>query len=368
MKKRYNRRLFIKLSAAGAGLISTLSSFRLEKIRNNQTTQLKIAGYDYPRVQSIVKGKETISGYSYQFVKGGVGDLNTMAIGGSQEYDITEIGIVPFINAYANDGFDDFYLLPIFPLRVFRHKSIFIRSDSGIKTPEDLKGKKIGTPGYSSSSLTWIRGMLQDEYGVSPKDVKWVISSKDTSAKISGKVSKQENVIPEEIKIESGPEGMDESELLVSGEVDALFHAVEPAAYIKGDPRVSRLFNDPKTVEQEYFNKTGIFPIMHGVAVKKSLLNSNPNLARQVFDAYSAAKFADYAFMRKLGWAYSSLPWYSQEYEQTRKLMGDDFWTYGMKKNAKTMDTICHYCYDQGLISKKVDYKELFYPESLDFE
>ena len=144
--------------------------------------------------------------------------------------------------AYANDNFRDYILLPVFPLRTFRHKSIFIRNDRGTKKPEDLKGKTIGTPGYSSSSLTWIRGMLQDEYGVSPTGINWITSNKDSSSDSSGKASINEQLIPEGITISKGPKGIDESELLETGEVDALFHAAEPKCYVQGHPKVDRLF------------------------------------------------------------------------------------------------------------------------------
>jgi 4,5-dihydroxyphthalate decarboxylase len=177
---------------------------------------------------------------------------------GPQSLDVTEIGLHPFMLAYANDGFRDYSLLPIFPLRLFRHKSVFIRTDRGIRKPEDLRGKTIATAGYSSTSLTWIRGIFQEEYGIKPKDMQWIISSKDSSAKDAGKVSKQENIFPEGVPIKEGPAGKDESDLLVAGEVDALFHAGEPRAYIEGDPKVGRLFPDYRSVERAYFSKTGI--------------------------------------------------------------------------------------------------------------
>ena len=369
-----NRRSFVKRLALSTGLLGTLSSFDLltkideKDLKNQSDLHLKMTGYDYPRIQAIYDKKVEIKGCTYDIIKsGGISDMNTNVFSGKQSFDITEIGMVPYILAYANDGFRDYTLLPIFPLRLFRHKSIFIRSDGSIKSPEDLKGKKIGTPGYSSSSLTWIRGMMEDEYGISPKDVEWVIANKDSSANISGKVSKQENVIPDGISISYGSVGKDESELLLSGEVDALFHAIQPQAFIDGDPRIGRLFANSKQVEQDYFTKTGIFPIMHAVAVKKELLENNPWLSQSLFDAYSASKTANYNFMTKLGWAFDTLPWYGQQHEEVKKLMGANFWPYGIKENRKTLETICRYCYDQGLAKQKVSIEDLFHPSSLGF-
>jgi 4,5-dihydroxyphthalate decarboxylase len=181
--------------------------------------------------------------------------------------------------AYVKDGFRDYSLLPIFPLRLIRHKSIFIRTDRGIKGPEDLWGKKVATPGFSSTSLTWLRGIVQHEYGVKPEEIQWIVSSKDSSAEAAGKVSKQESMVPKGLSVSKGPEGKDESDLLESGEVDALFHAAEPRAYIEGHPKVSRLFPDFRKTERAYFEKTGIFPIMHAVAIRNTLVEQHLRIA-----------------------------------------------------------------------------------------
>lgn len=367
-KQNSSRRRFLKLSTMGAGLIGTLSSFDFLTERSTIVTQnsdklhLKMTGYDYPRIKAFYDKKVEVSNCTYDIKKsGGIGDMNTNVFIGPQSFDVSEIGMVPFILSYANDGFRDYSLLPIFPLRMYRHKSIFIRTNGDIRKPQDLRGKKIGTPGYSSSSLTWIRGMLQDEYGISPNDVQWVIANKDSSAGISGQVSKNENLIPEGISITQGTKGKDESDLLLSGEVDALFHAIQPKAFIDGNPNITRLFSDSKVVEQEYFSKTGIFPIMHAVAVKKELLETNPWLAESLFRAFSESKTLNYNFITKLGWAYDTLPWYGQEFEETKKVMGTNFWPYGIESNRLALETLCRYCYEQGLIKKEVKLEDLFH-------
>ena len=138
---------------------------------------------------------------------------------------------------------------------------------------------------------------------------------------------------------------MDESELLVSGEVDALFHAAEPKAYAQGHPLVARLFEDSRSVEMEYYRKTGIFPIMHAVAIKKSLIEQHPWLPKAVFELYAQAKEVHLTELNKIGWAYSSIPWFAYEYEQTRKLMGENFWPYGIEPNRKALETLFRYSY-----------------------
>ena len=366
-----SRRNFLKSSTlAVTGASTFLSGAHLlassPDPSNAAANSLKLAGYDFPRIAALASGKAKIAGGEVQFTPGKVGDMNTEAFHGSQTYDITEIGLHPFILAYANDDFRDYTLLPIFPLRVFRHKSIFIRTDRGITRPEDLRGKSIATPGFSSSSLTWIRGIMQDEYGISPNEIEWVLSGKDSSANISGKVSGYENLVPDGLNVKTGSPDKDESDLLESGEVDALFHAVQPRAFVEGDPMVGRLFPDSRATEQAYFKKTGIFPIMHVVAIRKSLLKEHPWLAQATFDAYSKAKQLAYENMTAIGWASDMLPWYGQEMEATRDIMGNNFYSYGLNKpNRKTLEALCRYSFEQGMSSRQLTIEKLFAPEGL---
>ncbi len=367
-----SRRNFLKSSTlAVTGASTFLSGAHLLASSPGQSTDaansLKIAGYDFPRFAALASGKAKIAGAEVQFTRGRVGDMNTDLFDGPQTYDISEIGLHPFILAYAIGGFRDYTLLPIFPLKAFRHKSIFIRTDRGINKPEDLRGKTIATPGFSSTSLTWIRGVLQDEYGVSSNEVEWVMSGKDSSANISGKVSEYENLIPDGLNVKTGSPDKDESDLLESGEVDALFHAVQPRAFVEGDPAIGRLFPDSRAVEQAYFKKTGIFPIMHAVAIRKSLLKEHPWLAQATFDAYSKAKQLTYRKMIEIGWASDMLPWYGQELEATRDIMGDNFYSYGLDKpNRKTLEALCRYSFEQGMSNRQLTIEELFAPKGLD--
>ncbi|MDH3998378.1 MAG: ABC transporter substrate-binding protein, partial [Desulfuromonadales bacterium] len=327
---------------------------------------LKIAGYKFDRVEALINGKVQVEGCDAQYEIAAIGDMNSDVFSGAQTWDVTEIGLHPFMLAYANESFRDYSLLPIFPLRLFRHKSIFIRTDRGINNAEDLRGKKVATPGFSSTSLTWLRGILQHEYGVKPEEIEWVVSSKDSSAEASGKGSKQENMIPEGLSVAKGPTGKDESDLLESGEVDALLHAAEPRAYVQGHPKVARLFGDYRQTERAYFAKTGIFPIMHAVAIRNSAIKANPWLPQAVFKAYAESKQLMYQHLKKLGWATISLPWVGQEIEETRKLMGENFWSYGIEPNRKTLEALFLYSHEQGLASKRLKIEDLFYPSTLE--
>jgi 4,5-dihydroxyphthalate decarboxylase len=363
-----SRREFIKAAAITVGATSAFSLSALAPVLaagKSEGLPLLMAGYRYDRTKALIDGRVRIKGCDLQFEEMGIGDINTHVFSGPQTLDVCEIGLHPYMLAYANDGFRDYSLLPIFPLRLFRHKSVFIRTDRGINKPEDLKGKTIATPGYSSTSLTWIRGVLQDEYGIRPEDVNWVVSSKDSSARDAGQASKQENIFPEGIPISVGPADKDESDLLESGAVDALFHAVEPRAYIEGHPMVGRLFPDYRSTERAYFAKTGIFPIMHAVAIKKSLAQENPWLLEAVFKAYSKSKQMAFTYMAKAAWVRDSLPWFGQEFDETRALMGDNYYSYGIENNQKALEALFRYSHQQGLASRDLTIEELFEPTSL---
>ena len=363
------RRVFVKNAIVSALLASSARGIggtentadKLKKL------SLKMSGYELDRVSGLVDGRVNVAGCDASFEIAGIGDMNTDVVSGGQTRDVTEIGLHPYMLAYANEGFRDYSLIPVFPLRVFRHKSIFININSGIKKPEDLRGRKVATPGFSSTSLTWLRGIVQHEYGVRPEEIEWVVSTKDSSAGVAGKVSKQESMIPDGLKVTNGPEGKDESDLLVDGDVDALFHAAEPRAYVQGHPNVVRLFSDYRQTERDYFKKTGVFPIMHAVAIRNSLVDKHPWLPEAVFDAYSQAKQMMYTDLRKMGWATISLPWAAKELEETRALMGENFWPYGVEANRKALETLFQYSYEQGLSSKKLKIEDVFHPSTLNF-
>ena len=375
--KGASRRDFIKTVAVAAGSAGALGA--CGKAATSPTPgaagspaakpeglPITVAGYLCDRVEALANGSVPIEGCNVTFEEGSIGDLNTHIFSGPRSIEVTEIGLHPFMLAYANDDFRAYSLLPVFPLRLFRHKSVFIRTDRGIEGPEDLRGKVIATPGYASTSLTWLRGIFEHEYGISPMDVEWVIASKDSDAR-SGTTSKQEQALPAGVPIRQGPAGVDESELLVSGEVDALFHAAEPKAFREGNPIVGRLFPDYRRTERAYFAETGIFPIMHAVAVRNDLIDANPWLLESLFNAYSRAKSRAYAYLKNAAWYKTSLPWIGQEFEETRELMGDNYWSYGIKPNRTTLEALFQYSYEQGLSSRNLTVEELFHPATLAF-
>ncbi len=372
MSESLSRRSFLERATLTTGLIGAAACAEgsdgpaEEPQASPDLPILSAAGYRFPRFEALFDGRVQIEGFELRVEQMAIGDMNTHVFSGPQTLDFSEVGLHPFMLAYANDGFRDYTLLPVFPLRVFRHKSVFIRTDRGIREPADLIGRAVATPGYASTSLTWLRGIFEHEYGVGPQDVDWVFSAGDSSADVSGAASAQEQFLPDGVSVRRGPSGMDESDLLESGQVDALFHAAEPRAYVQGNPIVARLFSDYRAVEREYYARTGIFPIMHAVAIKRSLLGQRPELARAVFDAYSEAKRIAYGAMSRIGWAADMLPWYGQEFEETRTLMGTNFYSYGIDANRSTLEALFQYSHEQGLASRRLTVEELFDPAGLE--
>jgi 4,5-dihydroxyphthalate decarboxylase len=358
-----SRRDFLKASVSAA-VSSSISGSIAARAAESPVTDVKMAGYPFEHVKGLMTGKVLIDQCNTSFEVGKIGDLNTHIFSGRRTLDVTEIGLVPYILAFANEGFRAYTLVPVFPLRMFRHKSVFVHADAGIEEPAQLRGRRIGTPGYSSTSLTWIRGMLQDEYGVRPEDVEWVVSAQDSSTAASGTASEQEKVFPEGLTFAVGPEGKDESDLLVDRDVDALFHAAEPRAFIEGHPKVRRLFADARQVERDYYKKTGIFPIMHAVAVRNDLVEQHPWLPKAVFEGYSASKAMAFADMRQK-WFLRTLPWFAQELESTEELLGRNFFPYGVDVNRKSLEALFRYSHEQGLASRELAVEEIFEPTTL---
>jgi 4,5-dihydroxyphthalate decarboxylase len=367
-----SRRAFVKTAALGGAALATSLALGAKSaeavnagkatIGETSTPKIKVAGYPVDRVTGLIDGRVSVEGCDIRFEKAGINQLNSMAMGGDQGWEVQEIGLHPYMLAYANEGFRDYSLIPVFPLRTFRHKSIFVRSDRGIRNPTDLRGKRVAVSAYSQSSLVWIRGILEHEYGVKPEEMQWVVSSKASE----GKISKNESVQPKGVQIEDGPAGMNESELIVEGTVDAVFAAKEPQAFIDGNPIVTRLFPDSRATEHAYFERTRIFPIMHAVAIHNDAIKKYPWLPRRMFEAYSQSKSLMYSDARDMGWVMISLPWFAQELEDTHTLMGQNFWPYGLTSdNRKTLEALFQYSHEQGFSKRKLNVEELFHPSTL---
>jgi 4,5-dihydroxyphthalate decarboxylase len=363
-----SRRDLIVTSVAGAAVGSLgLLSGQVGQAAEAEKPQIKIAGYDYDRVRAIMDGQAVIEGAKVNFNFEDIYALNKSAFGPERQYEVTELGLIPFITKYINNDFRDYTLVPVFISRIFRHRNIFVHVDSGIEKPEDLRGKRVGTPGYGMSANTWIRGFLLDEYGIKADEMLWIESSK-SSDKGTLNTDLGQYFFADDFPLEKGPPGVDESELLLSGGCDALVTAITPKAFLDGDPRIKRLFPDVRAAEIDYYKKTGLFPIMHVVAIRTDSIKANPGLPKAVFEMYSKAKQKAYANLETTTSLKVTLPWVTQEFEDTRKLMGKNYWPYGIEANRKELELVMRYTYEQGLVKRRLKFEELFEPSTLELK
>lgn len=325
---------------------------------------IKCAGYGYDRVRAIMDGQLGLEGSEVDFDVIDIYTALRAAFGPDRPYDITEIGLIPFLRKYINEDFRAYKPIPVFVSRVFRHRNIFVHKDSGIEKPEDLRGRKVATPGYASSAGTWIRGFLLDEHGVRADEMQWIetVESSD-GAKLDPKLDR--HFLADDFPLEKGPPGIDESDLLISGGCDAIISATTPRDFLEGNPKIQRLFGDVRSAEQDYFRTTGLFPIMHVIAIRSELIEANPQLPAEVFDMYSRAKSAAYGSLSSTTSLDVTLPWVTQEFEDTRRLMGRNFWSYGVEANRKELETVLRFTHEQGLVKSLLDLNDLFHPSTL---
>jgi 4,5-dihydroxyphthalate decarboxylase len=249
--------------------------------------------------------------------------------------------------------------IPVFPSFAFRHSAIFVRDGAGIREPRDLVGKRVGVPKYHMTAAVWVRGILEDEYGVSPSDLHWFEGGEGAAVK------EVDVTLPRGLRHELVPGDRTLGRLLVAGELDAFIGARRPAG-AGGPAPVRRLFPDFRRVERAYYEKTGIFPIMHTVVLKEELAEEHPWLPRALYAAFVEAKGLAYRRLADTAVLPYVLPWLVAEVEETRALMGDDPFPYGVSRNRKTVETLAGYSFRQGLAPRRLTVEELFCPSLLD--
>ena len=364
-----NRRNLFKTALAGAAAAAlNLGDGPTSQAADNKNPQIGIAGYAYDRVRAIQDGRLGLDGCDIQFHVEDIYAVNRYVFGSEKKYEVSEIGLIPYLTKYANEDFRAYTLIPIFISRIFRHRNIFVRTDRGIEKPEDLRGKRVGTPGYGMSACTWIRGFLQDLHGVKPEDMQWIETTKssDKGKLNEGKFGRY--LFPDNFPFKRGPAGVDESEMIIAGDVDALITAITPKAFLDRHPKVKRLYPDFRTAEQAYYSQTGVFPIMHAVAIRRDFADANPELPKKLFALYSQAKQATYDDLETTTSLKVTLPWVTQEFEDTRALMGNNFWPYGVKANRKELELVMRYIHEQGLAKRRLKVEEVFHPSTLELQ
>jgi 4,5-dihydroxyphthalate decarboxylase len=276
-----------------------------------------------------------------------------------REFDASEISMSALLVRLGR-GETDLVPIPVFLSRMFRHSSIYLNAAAGINRPEDLVGRRIGVPEYQMTAAVWARGLLEDDFGVAPESMEWVQGGVEQPGR-----RPQEPVNPPGVRMSFAPDGATLGAMLVAGELDALISPRVPSVFQRPDGSVRRLFPEPGVAEREYYRRHGIFPIMHTVAIKRSILEENPWVAQTLNQAFIAAKQLADADLRETAAQPIGLPFIMEHVGETVKLMGEDFWPYGLEANRKTLEALGRYAHRQGLIPQPPVFDELFPPSTL---
>lgn len=314
----------------------------------------------YDRMSDLYRGDVRPHGIKLNFIPmdGSAGAREIFdRMAGGLEFDIAEMSSSEFI-ARKSAGDSPLVALPVFPSRVFRHGMVSINRRSGIKSPKDLEGKRVGVPLYTMSAAVWMRGHLQHDYGVDLAKIHWVEGAINHPGPHG-----HPSVLPllRPVSIEPNRSGKSLSDLLESGDIDAIVGTTLPDS-IKRSPDVERLFPDYREVEKDYYRRTRIFPIMHLLALRRDVYEANPFIASSMFDALCTAKERARLRMRDLGTLQYMLPWMTADLDELDEVFGGDAWPYGIEPNRPTLEALMTYLADQAIIKAPMPIEDLFVP------
>jgi 4,5-dihydroxyphthalate decarboxylase len=316
--------------------------------------RLQYVGLPYLRTLGLLDGTIQPEGVAFQYAIA-TGDQLFLRAPAGEAPDAKEAGFALYIIDRARDD-DTFVARLVFPSRAFRHNSVFVHTRAGIDRPEDLRGKRVGLPAYAQTANFWVRAFLQHDYGVPPEAIQWVCGHRE----------RYPYPPPASLAVAGLPPGRSVSDLLESGEIDAVISPDRPACFVAGSPRIRRLFPNFVTVEAEYYRRTGHFPIMHVVVLRRDVYESDRSIARRVYDAFVQAKADSYGLSRETGFLVSNDPLQVAHTEETQALFGDDPFPYGLATNRHTISALLQYIHEQGYTERVLAVEELFVPELLD--
>jgi len=379
---------------------------------------ITVASGEYDRIRAIRDGTVKVESCAVTYH---VVEPNQLFVRNlrSQEFDVSEMSFSTYI-ALRDQGKAHYTAIPVFLSRAFRHSAIFVRTDRGIASPADLRGKRVGTPEYFTTMLVWMRGLLSDEYGIKPSDLRWRLGPLEQPARPVEPPPPADEVVALGTAVPSpsplvgegrgggsgaygqtvhhsptptpdpSPQGGGEKTLaagteieailagktlagmLAEGELDAVFSARPPSCFLQSPPSpplrtaggrdVARLFPDYRAAEQAYYRKTGVYPLMHVVGIRNSLVEHHPWMAPNLFNAFARAKEIAVADFAKLSAFPVTLPWIEAEYRATQAILGEDIWPYGVAANRNAIETLCRYLHEQGFTRWRMSVDELFAP------
>ena len=322
--------------------------------------QLTFGCWNYDRTRALMDGSVQPDGIDLNYLSMPVEETFFRMLR-HKEFDVAEMSLSSYTVSMFNEA-RPFVAIPVFPSRFFRHSCIYVNANAGIREAKDLIGKRVGNPEYQMTAPVWIRGILSDHYGVPVDSVTYYTGGEEEP----GRSEKIKLDLPANIKVHSiGPE-QTLAQMLLDGEIDALYTARMPSSFLKGGGKVKRLFEDYEQVERNYFKQTQMFPIMHTVAIRRDVYEANRWVARSMMKALEESQRRTYDDLYETAALKVMLPWLTSHVEQVKLEMGQDFWPYGFEKNEAILQTFLRYHFEQGLSKRLLNPRELFAPESLE--
>lgn len=322
--------------------------------------RLSIAVGNYDRIRPLVDGDVQIEGVDPFFLLQDPEEIFFRAFRHA-DYDICELSLSSY-SVKTAAGISPYIAVPVFPSRAFRHTSIYIRTDRGIRSPADLKGKRVGVPEYQLTANVWVRLFLEQDYGVKPSDITWVRGGYEDA----GRIEKITLNLPGDVRLETAPEGKTISSMLESGELDAVIGPRAPSCFDRGAPHVGYLFDDPHAAAADWYKRTQLFPIMHTLGIKKSLAEQYPWLPGSVAKAFEKSKTMAMTRLTDTSATKITLPFVEDHLRAARQLMGHDFWSYGFHENEHVLNSFLKQHHAEGLSSRLLEARDLFHPASLE--
>jgi 4,5-dihydroxyphthalate decarboxylase len=325
---------------------------------DRQLLPLTLGVNDYDHVRDVVSGAVPVEGVALTCLQFGVEEI-FFRFTHFREWDVSELSLAKYCSLRAA-GDDSLVAIPVFISRAFRHSAIFVRDDGPVDRPEALAGRRIGIPEWTQTATVYARGLLAHDHGVALDSVSWIQAGTNEPGRSEG-VSIE---LPVGVSVTSRPDDS-LNDLLLDGEIDAIIAAHPPTAFKERSGRIVRLFSDHRSVEQASYERTGVFPIMHLVALRAEVHERHPWVAMNLYKAFETAKERSLARALDVNAPSFPVPWGPANAERARELFGDDFWPYGIEPNRATLEAFLDHAHEQGVCARRVGAEELFVPEVL---
>ena len=321
--------------------------------------QLSVAIGDYDRMRPLVDGLVQIDSVDAQFMLLDPEEIFFRAFRHA-DFDVCELSLSSY-SVKTAAGTSPYIAVPVFPSRAFRHTSVYVRTDR-IKSPADLKGRRVGVPEYQLTANIWVRLFLEEDYGIRPSDITWVRGGYEHP----GRIEKISLNLPDDVKVENARADATISDLLASGEIDAVIGPRAPSCFDRGHPNVGYLFADPQATTTEWYRRTRLFPIMHTLGIRRPLAEKHPWLPVAIYKAFERSKAMALTKLSDTSATKVTLPFVEEQLGAARRLMGEDFWSYGLESNREVLRRFLERHHAEGLSSRQLAPEELFHPSALE--